>query len=120
MKTFILLVLGLVASCSSRQTADTNMDPWQGTFLHTETDSRMVLNRFASDAVSVDIIEEDMARPQGFFATITGDTAIFRDRTDPRCRLLFRVVLDGIFFTDQCHGTGEGDGLYRRVTKDEP
>ncbi len=80
----------------------------------------MVLNRFASDAVAVDIIDADMARPQGFFATITGDIAIFRDRTDPGCRLLFQVVQGGIFFTDQCHGTGEVDGLYKRVTKDEP
>lgn len=80
----------------------------------------MVLNHFERESVAIDILEDSSPRPQGFFANIKGNIAIFKDRTDSKCKLIFQAVNEGIIFTDQCHGTGESDGLYKRIEGTKP
>jgi hypothetical protein len=120
MKIFILIVLTLFSACRSYQVTRPLIDPWHGTFIHQSGKSTMVLNHFDKEAVAIDILEDSQARPQGFFANIKGNIATFKDRTDSKCKLIFQAVNEGIIFTDQCHGTGESDGLYKRTVGSRP
>ncbi len=95
-------------------------DPWHGTFLHPSGKVTIVLNHFEKEAISIDILDKSQMRPQGFFAYIKDSIATFKDRTDPQCKLIFQAVNEGIIFTDQCHGTGDNDGLYKRVESNKP
>jgi hypothetical protein len=120
MKIFILLVFILFSSCRSYQIAKTVVDPWHGTFLHQSGKSTLVLNHFDKEVVEIDLLEDSQTRPIGFFGNIKGNIAIFKDRTDSQCKLIFQAVNEGIIFTDQCHGTGESDGLYKRTQGSKP
>lgn len=116
MKIFILLMMMLFSSCKSNQTTKTVVDPWHGTFLHSSGEFTLSLKHFGEEVVDAEFFAKGKKRPVAFFfADIQGDTAIFKDRTDPRCKLILKIAELGIDVSDQCHGTGEIDGSYKRI-----
>lgn len=116
MKIFFLFVITFVSSCRSHNEVKHPVDPWHGTYLHSSGKFILLLNHFDKEAVAVDIIEQGKKKSQAsFFADIKDDTAIFKDRTDPDCKLTLQIKDKGINLIDQCHGTGDIDGLYMRT-----
>jgi len=68
------------------------------------------------ESVAVDVIEKGQKKPHSmFFADIKADMATFQDKTEPSCRLILKSTEKGIIFSDECNGTGEIDGLYKRI-----
>jgi hypothetical protein len=116
MKIFSLIILLFFFSCRSHHDPKLPIDPWHGTYLHSSGKFTLALNHFDKEAVSVDIIEQGNKDLQGsFFADIKDGAAIFKDRTDPDCKIILQIKDDRINLTDLCHGTGDIDGLYMRT-----
>lgn len=117
MQKYILVVLFLVlTSCRSNHTPPAPIDPWHARYQHTSGKFHLILNHFSDEAVAVDILEHAKNTPRNiFFADIKTDMAIFEDRTDPNCRFVLKKTNEGIVLSDQCNGTGEIDGLYKRI-----
>lgn len=120
MKIIFLLTFIIACSHPPITTQKSASDPWHGTFIHQSGKATLVLNHFDKEAVSIDIFEGSQTKPQGFFADIKGNVATFKDRIDPQCKLIFQVINEGIIFSDQCHGTGDIDGLYKRKESNNP
>lgn len=117
MQKYILVVLFLVfTSCRSNHSPVAPIDPWHARYQHTSGKFYLLLNHFTDDAVSVDVIEQGQKKPRNiFFADIQADTAIFQARNEPNCRYILKNTDKGIVLSDQCNGTGEIDGLYKRI-----
>jgi len=116
MKIFTLLVLALFFSCRSYQITKTVVDPWHGTFLHTSGEFTLVLNHFGQEIVAIDIFEKGKKDSRNsFFGDIKGSSVLVKDRTDPNCNFIFQAVNSGVEVSERCHGTGEIDGLYKRI-----
>jgi hypothetical protein len=116
MKIFILLVLILFSACKSHQATEAVIDPWHGTFLHTSGEFTLVLNHFDKEAVAIDIFEKGKKDSRNsFFGDIKGSSVLVKDRTDPNCNFIFQTINSGVEISERCHGTGEIDGLYKRI-----
>lgn len=116
MKRFILIMLILFSACRSHQTTKAVIDPWNGTFLHTSGEFTLVLNHFDKEAVAIDIFEKGKKNSRNsFFGEVKGYSVIVKDRTDPDCNFIFQTVNSGVEVSEQCHGTGEIDGVYKRI-----
>lgn len=79
----------------------------------------MSLNHFSEASVAVDIysVSQPDKFTSSFFADIKGDEAIFTDRTNPDCRVIFKNINEGIIVTDLCGGGTNDTGLYTRIHK---
>lgn len=90
--------------------------------MHFSGKFEMSLDHFSEEAVSVDIYQT--SRPDKFtgrfFADIKGDEAVFKDRTDPNCKVLLKNTSEGIIVTDHCGGNNNDTGLYKRTHKGNP
>jgi len=116
MKIFILIVLTLFSACRSYQTTKTVVDPWHGRFLHPSGKFTLILNHFSDEFIAIDIFKEKQKAPvASFFGDIKGSSVLVKDRTDPDCNFILQTANSGIEVSDQCHGTGEIDGLYKRI-----
>ena len=116
MKIFILLTLALFSSCRSNQTTKTVVDPWHGKFLHPSGEFTLILNHYSDELIAIDIFKEKQKAPvASFFGDIKGSSVLVKDRTDPHCNFILQAVSSGIEVSDQCHGTGEIDGIYKRI-----
>ncbi len=113
---FSILLIALT-SCRSNQASIPPIDPWHGHYVHVTGKFNLVLDHFMKESVSVDIFEEGQKRPHSsFFAEFKGtDEAMFQDRREPDCRVFLKNADEGIVVRDQCGGTGEADGLYKRI-----
>jgi hypothetical protein len=111
-----ILLLALT-SCRSNHVSTLQIDPWHGRYMHSSGKFNLILDHFMKESVSVDILEQGLKRPHSsFFAEFKGaDEAMFQDRREPDCRVLLKNTNEGIVVRDQCGGTGEADGLYKRI-----
>ncbi len=115
-KYIIFLLLLVFTSCRSNHTPAALIDPWHARYQHTSGKFYLLLNHFTDDAVAVDVIEYGKKKPRNmYFAEVKADLAIFRDRTDSDCRFILKKTDKGIVISEQCHGTGEIDGLYKYI-----
>lgn len=115
--TVLLIFLFTFISCRSNHTLAPQIDPWHGRYMHSSGKFNLVLDHFMKESVSVDIHEQGLKRPHSsFFAEFKGDDeAMFQDRREPDCRVLLKNTNEGIVVRNQCGGTGEADGLYKRI-----
>lgn len=118
MNVLIRLVFLLTfISCRSNHPPAPQIDPWHGRYMHFSGKFNLVLDHFMKESVSVDIFEQGLKRPHSsFFAEFKGaDEAMFQDRREPDCRVFLKNSDEGIIVRDQCGGTGEANGLYKRI-----
>jgi len=121
MKKFFISLLVIISSCRSHHEIKTEVDPWHGTYLHPSGKFILILNHFDTEAVAGDVFEKNQKDSRNsFFADIKGNTAIFKDRTDPGCKLILQAISGEIHLSDQCHGTSEIDGVYKRTGNYKP
>lgn len=121
MKIFFLSLLIIISSCRSHYDIKTVVDPWHGNYLHTSGEFTLILNHFDTEAVAGDVFEKNQKDSRNsFFAEIKGNTAIFKDRTDPDCKLTLKAINGEIHLFDQCHGISEIDGVYKRTGNYKP
>jgi hypothetical protein len=112
-KYIVVAIFLTITSCQSNRTP---IDPWHARYQHESGKFYLILNHFRDDAVAVDVIEQGQKKPRNmYFAELKADLAIFNDRTDSDCRFILKKTDKGIVISDQCHGTGEIDGLYKYI-----
>lgn len=121
MKWFLLILFLIFAGlgCATKKVAQDKpakpVDPWHGKYVHETGKYELVFEHFAPEYVTADITDTaNNQKTLSIFVTISGRMAIHKDRTDPDCRLEFKVYSDGVLYNDFCHNMTDDIGFYYR------